>query len=248
MRQLAKEAAAAQESEAAFAESKKKGKGKGKGGKGKGKGGKGKGKGKGKGRKGKGRGRGKKSQDENDQHEDDDTDMLKCTEDLDGPHGTFEENMEIRKPERKTPKPKHTQHAEPVRIASVTPIKSSKPPALKRLALLRSKSRSSSSLSVRGAQTNKLRTRSTKRRLEFGDVEAKESLEAPLAIPVSSKRKRSRNKGGEGQGVASAATAAAETKETPKQGKTLAAPAAKKSEPSVERQAQKEPRVCCTCS
>ena len=125
------------------------------------------------------------------------------------PHGTFEENMEIRKPERKTPKPKHTQHAEPVRIASVTPIKStSLLPSNASPCLDPSPLRSSSSLSARGAQTNKLRTRSTKRRLEFGDVEAKESLEAPLAIPVSNKRKR-RNKGGEGQGVVSAATAAA---------------------------------------
>lgn len=164
---------------------------------------------------------------------------MKCTEDLDGPNGTFEENRDIRKSERKTPKPKHTQHAEPIQIASVMPIKSNKPPALKRLALLRSKSRSSSSLSVRGAQTKKLRTQSTKRRLEFGDVEA------PLAIPVSNKRKR-KNKG-EGQGVVSAATAAAaETKQTQEQRKAPAAPATKKSEPSEERQAQKEPRVRCS--
>ena len=226
MRQVAKEAVAAQASEEAFkVETKRKGKGKGKGG------GRGKGKGRGRG-KGKGRGRGKVQNDE--QHDEDDDDMLKCTEDLDGEHGASEENIGNRESERKTPITKHVQHA----ASTTTPMKSTKPPALKRLALLRSKSRSSSSLSasVQGAQTKKLRTKSTKRRLEFEDVEAKESTApAPLTIPV--KKRRCRNTGGKGQGVVTETKQTAEPKEAPD------APPAKKSEPSVERQAQKEPRV-----
>lgn len=218
MRQVAKEAAAAQESEDAFnAEPKRKGKGRGRG------------KGKGRGR-GKGKGRGGGKVQKNEQHDEDDDDMLKCTEDLNGAN-EIEENMENRKSEGKTPTPKHTQHA----ASTTTPIKSTKPPALKRLALLRSKSRSSSSLPVRGAQTKKLRTRSTKRRLEFEDVEVKESAApAPLTVPV--KKCRRRKTGGEGQGVT-------ETKQTAEPREAPDAPPAKKSECSVERQAQKEPRV-----
>lgn len=147
MRQLAKEAALAQESDEVFAAEVKKGPGRPKG-KGKGPG---RGKGKGKGRKGKGRGRGKAGRIEQEQLEEE---TGNYTNDLDEDQDQGHE---------------HT-----------TSLTSPRPAAIRRLAFLRSKSRSSSL--GQGKSKSPIEAMPTKRKLDFQDGQQ--------PVPANSKRRK----------------------------------------------------------
>ena len=169
LRLCAREAARAQESEEAFAAETKKGRGRGRG------------KGKGKGR-GKGRGRGKKEEvaptefeeEANDHAEDMEQDLANMQRDI-------STNQE--------PQVKCKRHAKPDN-KSPSELATPQPPAMKRLALLRSKSKSGSFESTQKLSRGRSRKVSAKRRLDFDDSTAQ---------PESNKKPR-KNLKGKGQG------------------------------------------------
>lgn len=139
MRQLAKEAAAAQDPEEAFVAKVKKGKGKGKG----------KGRGKGKGGRGKGKGRGKAKQLAEQEFDEETGNYM---QDLDGEQNEGNE---------------HEEEKDLEKMHSTPSSRSPKPPAIRRLALLRSKSKSSGSLQKAKASKSAGQALPTKRQLSF---------------------------------------------------------------------------------